>query len=133
MSSSNAPSTDIKDILDDSSAGLGLIFGTNLFINTMPSEPDNCVSLYDYSGGAQEQFDHERPNVQIKVRNRDQQTGYALCRDIKYFLHDEHNNQIINGTRYIRIYCIMDISYLKQDDLNRYLWSINFITGRSGT
>ena len=131
-SSANAPSVDIADILDDSSSGLGLTAATDLFIATMPPEPDDCVCLYDYPGGPQEQFDHEKPNVQIKVRNKDYQVGYALCRDIKYFLHDAHNNEVINATRYIRIYCISDILYLKQDDKKRYLFSINFSAERSG-
>ena len=131
-SSANAPSQDLKDIIDESSSNLVLTFGTDLFIATMPTEPDNCVCLYDYPGGPQGKFDHEFPNVQVKVRNRDYQTGYALCRDIKYFLHDEHNNEVINTTRYIRIYCISDILYLKQDEKNRYLWSINFSAERSG-
>ena len=70
--------------------------------------------------------------MQVKVRNKDYQTGYNLCRDIKYYLQDAFNNQEINGTRYIRIYCISDILYLKQDDLKRYTWSINFSAERSG-
>ena len=132
MSSSNAPSEDIKDVLDTSSNDLGLAFGTDLFIASLPPEPDNCVCIFDYPGEAQEQFGHEKPSVQIKVRNRDYQTGYALCRDIKYLLHDEHNNTVINGTRYIRIFCITDIFPLGQDEKNRYLFSINFRTERSG-
>lgn len=133
MSSSNAPCEDIKDIIEDSSAGFGLTFGTDLFTASMPSEPDDCVAIFDYPGGAQGQFGYEKPNVQIMVRDKDYQTGYALCRDIKYFLHDEHNNRIINGTRYIRIFCKTDILPLGQDEKNRYKFSINFATERSGT
>ena len=132
MSSSNAPSVDLKDLIEDSSAGFGLTFGTDLFISTMPSDPDDCVALYDYPGGGQEQFGLENPNVQVLVRNIDYQVGYALCRDIKYELHDNHNNEVINSTRYIRIHCVTDILYLGQDDLNRYKWSINFRAQRSG-
>ena len=133
MSSSNAPSVDVKDMIDGSSGGFGLVFGTDLFISEMPTEPDNCVCVYDYPGEAQGLFGHEHPSVQIKVRNRDYQTGYNLCRDLKYGLHDEYNNTTINSTRYIRIHCITDIFPLGRDEKNRYLFSINFRAERSGT
>ena len=132
MSSANSPAEDVKDILESSSAALSLTGGTNLFIATLPTSPDNCVSLYTYGGNPQEQYDHERPSVQVIIRNRSYQTGYALARDIKYALHDQYNNKSVNGTRYIRIHCISDILELGQDEKNRYKFSVNFMTERSG-
>jgi hypothetical protein len=133
MSSANAPSEDVKDMLEDSGSGLGLVFGTDLFIASMPDQPNNAVCLYDAGGAEQGQFAYEQPNIQVIVRNINYQTGYSLCRDIKYYLHQERNNETWNGTRYISISCRSDILTLGQDKKNRYEWSINFRIERSGT
>ena len=131
-SSSNAPSIDIKDVLEDSSSGLGLSFGVNMFIGSMPNKPDNCICIYDYPGESQDLFGYEKPSVQVLVRNKNYETAWNLCKDIKYFLHDGFNNFIINQTRYIRIYSISDALPLGMDESNRYKMSINFRTERSG-
>ena len=131
MAVSNPPSKDIMSLIDGSAGGLSLTDGTNLFRNSMPSEPDNCVVLFDYATGQQELFQMANPNVQIKVRNRNPDTAYELCQEIKHALHDKYNDTTINGTRYIRIHCVLDIMYLKQDELNSFLYSLNFRAQRS--
>ncbi len=132
MSTANAPSEDIKDMLEDSGSGLGLVAGTDLFRIVQPTQPNNCVCLYDTGGGEQGQWGHEHLNVQLIVRNIDYQTGYDLCRDIKYYLHQVRNNETWNGTRYISISCRSDILSLGQDEKNRYQFSLNFRVERSG-
>ena len=128
-SSANAPSVDVKDMLV---AGFPLVFGTDLFVSTIPQNPNNIVCVFDSGGQGQERYGFEKPNVQIWARNVDYATGYALMRDIKYYLDEARNGEIWNGTKYIQIAVRSDILPLGQDELNRYLWTLNFQIYRSG-
>lgn len=131
---SNSPSVDIIDMLIDSGCPVSsLVFGTDLFVASLPDTPNNAVCIYDTGGSAQGEFGYEYPNVQIIIRNLDYVTGYVLARNIKYYLHLARNNEIWNGTRYININCRSDILALGQDEKNRYMFSINFQAQRSGT
>lgn len=132
-STANAPSVDIKDMLEDSGSGLGVVFGTNLFIASMPGSPNVCTVIVDTGGYDQGQYGYEYPAVQILHRSMDYITGHAFMRDVKYYLHLVRNNEIWNSTRYIQIATRSDILYLGQDDKNRYQFSLNFQTQRSGT
>ncbi len=129
-STANPPSIDIKDMLLTS--GLSLVFGTNLFVISLPPKVNNAVCIFDTGGQPQEQYGYEKPNIQLFVQNTDYVTGYALIRDIKYFLNQK-NNELWNGTQYIIIQTRSDILYLGQDEKNRYQWSLNFQIHRSGT
>jgi hypothetical protein len=128
----NAPSQDVKDMLTDSGAGLDLVFGTNLFIASMPDTPNTCSVIVDTGGFGQGQYGYEYPSLQILHRSTDYTTGYDFMRDVKYRLHYNRNNEVWNGTRYIQIAVTSDILYLGQDDKNRYQFSLNFQIQRSG-
>jgi len=132
VSTANAPSVDIKDFLEESTSGLGLIFGTDLFIGIAPENPDQVVCLYDTLGFPQEKYGKENPGLQIYVRDNSYTVGHALIRDIKYLLHNK-NGFIINGTNYILVQCVSDIGFLGIDERNRYQFSVNFQITRSGT
>jgi hypothetical protein len=131
-SSANPPSVDVKDMLVDSGAGLGLAFNSNLYIASMPDTPNVCSVLVDSGGYDQGEYGYEFPSVQVLHRNVDYSTGYAFMRDVKYRLHYARNNEIWNGTRYIKIAVKSDILFLGQDDKNRYQFSLNFRVERSG-
>lgn len=129
-SASNSPSVDIKDIIVGNTE---LVFGTDLFISTMPSEPDNCVCIYDTGGFPQEQYSYEKPTIQIRIRNNLYVNGYNQIRDIKYLIGTgDFNNTIQNGTRYILITTSSDILYLGKDENDRFQFTINFQIHRSG-
>lgn len=138
MSTANAPSVDIKDMIQDmfsasdSSSVFDLIFGENLFIASQPELPNIVATVYDTGGIEQGQYGLESVNIQIRVRHTDYAQGYALIRDIKYHLHNARNNEIWNGTRYIGISARSDILFLGQDHKNRYEWTVNFLVQRSG-
>ena len=130
ISNANPPSLDIKDIIVTNSS---LVFGTNLFVSSMPTEPDNSVCIYDTGGFPQEQYDLEKPTIQIRGRNNSYVTGYNQMRDLKYLLGTgDFNNTIWNGTRYIMIDVMSDVLYLSKDENNRFLFTINFQIYRSG-
>jgi hypothetical protein len=130
MTTINPPSTDIVAMLEDSSSGLGLVLGTDLFINGKPTSPSNLVVVFDTGGMGQLRYGMERPNVQLLVRNTSYRTGYALAKDIKYFLH-EKVNEIWNTARYIQILARTEINYLGKDSQNRFEFSLNFMIIRT--
>jgi len=131
----NAPSQDIKDFIIESSAGLSLVFATDLFVAKMPETPDECVCIYDSGGGAPEaNYEYDYPSVQIRVRGdrMGYQAGWALAKDIKDTLHGK-TNETINSTRYIQIVCSGDIIFVAWDELERPIFSVNFEIHRTST
>jgi hypothetical protein len=117
----NAPSVDIKDMLEAQSS-LGLTFGTNLFIGREPTSPDNCVTIFDTPGGPPaltlDNIDYNYPSIQVRVRNNDYLTGWGLIDDIKNFLHGK-SHETWNGTRYELIACTVEPAMLDWDENNR--------------
>lgn len=132
MTTINTVTEDIKDMLENSESGLGLVFGTDLFIGVLPDSPNNVVILNDPGGMPQLRYGMERPSLQVFVRNKDYTSGYDLVKDIKYYLH-EKNNETWNSTRYISIMNRSEIAFLGQDEKNRFEWSVNFLIHRTAT
>lgn len=129
-SDSNPASVDLKDMLV---AELGYTFGTDVFVGSMPEEPDDCIALFDTGGFGLEEYGYEKPSVQIRVRNNKYLGGHQAARDIKYKLATgEMNNTTVNDTRYIMIKDKSDVLYLGVDENDRKLFTINFQIHRSG-
>ena len=130
----NPPSEDFKDMLEGESS-LGLVFATDLFINKMPSSPDNVVSIHDASGESPEvNYTYEKPGVQIRVRGAKggYKAAHEQAQDIRNFLHPT-GNLTINGARYVGIWAEGDIIPLGDDDNERPLFSMNFRVHRTDT
>jgi len=124
----NAQSEDIKDMLEAESS-LGLTFGTDLFIGKELSKPDNCVTIFDtygfpplltLDGGG-----YYYPSVQIRVRNNDYRTGWALIHDIMVSLHGRAH-ETWNETLYTVIYCSSGPAFLDWDENDRARFVCNF-------
>lgn len=128
----NSTSTDIKDILEDVS-GMGLIFATNLFIGKEPTSPSNCVTLFDTTSTppqlTMDTQGYEYPSVQIRVRNINYQTGWAIIESIKTALHGL-SQKTIGSTLYSVIYCASGPALLDWDDNSRARFIINFNASR---
>jgi len=129
----NAPSVDIKEILEDSSSGLGLTFGTDLFIGREPSAKgaaDNCVTIFDTPGESPlltlDGGGYYYPSVQILVRNIDYRTGWDLIHDIRVSLHGRANETWGDETLYTVIKAAGDIAFLKWDENDRAKFVANF-------
>lgn len=129
-----APSEDVKTILlSDSTIGLAL--GTDLFISTMPADPDECVAVYDSGGeNSEAQYNYQRPTVQIRVRgNRGEyNTTYALADSIRNLLHGLAN-YTVGSVRYVGIWAQGDILFIHYDENQRPVFSMNFILHRTTT
>jgi hypothetical protein len=129
----NAPSVDIKDILeakDDSSGSYDLTFGTNLFIGKEPATPKNCVTIYDTPGfapylGVDGSTGYEYPSIQIRVRNTSYVSGWNMINDIKSHLHGIKQTTW-NGTLYSVIICSSDPALLDWDDNGNARFICNF-------
>ena len=128
----NASSVDIMRMLEDySDSALGLAFGIDLFIGREPTEPDNCVTIFDTTGGPaqltldEDNDDYYYTSVQIRVRNRDYITGWDLIHDIMISLHGRAQ-ETWNETLYTLISCSSGPALLDWDDNNRARFIINF-------
>ncbi|MFA5935006.1 MAG: minor capsid protein [Candidatus Paceibacterota bacterium] len=128
-------SKDIVTILEDESS-LGLTFPTNLGTGKEPTSPSNTVTIFD-TGGQPPQLTLdikglEYPSVQIRVRNINYQTGWALIESIKTVLHGL-SQVTVNGTLYSVIYCASGPALLDWDDNSRARFIINFSAARRAT
>ncbi len=123
----NPASEDMKDaLLADS--GLGLVFGTDLFVGPMPDGTDTCVGVFDTGGFDEEaNYTYERPTIQ--VRSRGDVDGYrtAMIRaqDIKEVLRAV-SNETLNSTRYVQVWPQGDIIYAGRDEKSRPIFTVNF-------
>lgn len=124
----NAPSTDIKDILEAESS-LGLAFGTDLFIGMEPNSPDQCVTIFDtmgrQTGLSMDQELYDYPSVQIRVRDNSYISGWNLIESIRTTLHGR-GQETWNGTLYSIIYCASGPAMLDTDQQSRVRFIVNF-------
>ena len=124
----NAPSIDIKDMLEAESS-LGLVFAKNLFVGMEPTTPRDCVTIFDTPGFppqlVNDNAKYERPSIQIRVRNENYLDGWALIDDIKDLLHGRAQ-ETWNNVLYTIIYCSSGPALLDWDDNNNCRFIINF-------
>ena len=117
----NPSSVDIKDILV--AAGLGLTFGTNLFVGKEPVAPEDCVTIFDTPGAGPDKFhdqsvNYNRPSIQIRVRDNSYLEGWALINNIKNELHNK-GPIVQSGTTYSSIFCSLEPALLDWDQNDR--------------
>src|SRR4030042_3022027 len=129
----NTPAVDITDILESISS-LGLVVGTNLFVGREPSKPDDCVTLYDYGGRPpQLTFNktekYEYPSVQVRVRDSDYRSGWAMAQDIADSLHGL-SNEVWNGTLYTVIYVSSGPAFMTWDGNSCAIFVVNLSVQR---
>lgn len=127
----NPSSEDVKDMLEAESA-VALTFEVDLFIGSMPDEPDNCVCIYDTPGRPPQLTlgtytngeNYFYPSVQIRVRDREYVAGYSVIDSIKTLLHGRAN-ETWNGTLYTAVLCSMEPAFLNWGEQRR---TANFVT-----
>jgi len=123
----NSASEDIKDILADRSS-LGLTFAKDLYYGKDVAKPDNTVTIFDTSGQPSQltldKAKYDYTSVQIRVRNVDYDTGWALISDIQDVLQGYSGTW--NGTLYSVIYTASGPAFLDWDRNDRVRFIINF-------
>ena len=128
----NTAAEDVKDMLEAESE-LGLIFKQNLFVGREPIVGDNSVTVFDTPGrppllsldGSKYHYD----TLQVRVRNNDYQTAFALAHLIMNSLHGRAR-ETWNDTLYTLIICQTPPALLDWDEQNRARFIINFETQR---
>jgi len=124
----NPFSEDIKDMLEAESS-LGLTFATNLFIGREPTEPNDCTTIYDTTSMAPSSTlsqgeEYYNDAAQIRVRNTDYLTGWALINDIMDSLHGRAQ-ETWSVTLYMDIMSASGPAMLQWDDNNRVIFIAN--------
>jgi len=134
----NSAALDLCEMLEAESS-LGLEFAVNLFVAREPAVPDNIVVLFDTPGMPQEltlgnDVKVYYPSVQIIVRNRSYNTGYALIASIVDKLHGR-GPETWNGTVYHPIVCVGDPALLEWDNVGsgraRFFVNFNLVRRRT--
>jgi len=125
----NAVSSDVKDMLVAESS-LALTFAKDLFIGMEPSKPDNTVTIFDTPSFPPDIYmdpteRYYTSSCQIRVRNRDYETGMTLARNIFELLH-ARANEVWNSTTYTVITATGEPAWLDLDTNNRSRFIINF-------
>jgi hypothetical protein len=104
---------------------------SNVYRDSQPSTPDNCITLYNNGGyesvhtmGTQAPV-FERPTIQVRVRHTTRATAMTWLTSIKNAL-DGKSNTTINGNRYLMISQFGDIVTIGRDDNRRHQFTLNF-------
>ncbi len=115
---------DIGEYLEDLTRGT---VGTDIFIGYMPPTPDDIVVVRATAGRPPHVVaDLEQAGFQITVRNADHDTGHALAMTIRDDLH-QLTHATIETRSYKRIDAVGSVTLIGRDELERTLWSVNFI------
>lgn len=117
----NAPSDDIATILQEEISGY--VLGTNLFLNGVPTSPDNCITISDNPSSAPmrsltatDAIYHD--SVQVIARNRTYSDGYDALIEIRDTLQALHHVEYAE-TSY-QLFTVMNgPALLVWDDNNR--------------
>jgi hypothetical protein len=137
----NSVEEDIKDMLIDSSIAAGTFAATtgwSIHVTDMPDDdntPDTCIAILGTGGPSPDPDPGKNignPTFQILVRGA--RMGYQAAWDKAWeifdALHGKHN-ETWNGTRYIYIFAMSDITPLGYDSKRRPTLSMNFSTMRT--
>ena len=125
----NSVSEDVKDMLAAEST-LALTYAKDLFRGMEPSRPDNTVTFFDTPSFPPDVYmdptdRYYYSSCQIRVRNKDYDTGMALARNIMELLH-ARANEVWNGTTYNVIRATGEPAWLDMDTNQRSRFIINF-------
>lgn len=96
------------------------------FVGTEPTDPDNCVTVYD-TGGAQATADVPLydPTIQIRVRARNYGAGYSKALELRDALTGP-TGFLLDGWHYAGFWIVSDVAKIGRDDNNRELFTVNF-------
>ena len=145
MSKSGSAAVDIKKRLLD--AGIGEDQDESnqnadwiIFVGMQPATPDNTITLYDFGLKNNEpcmnrlgvQSEVEYKGVQVKVRCKDYESGYAMMEEIRENLANTGNFDSFDGKYEYNLLQKTDIIPIGEDDGNhRQQFTQNFQATRT--
>jgi len=105
--------------------------GGDIFICTMPSEPDELIAIYPTGGPRSDSANaYENPSVQVLVRGgTDTMAAFERATLIYNLLHGFCNQCFVPGGVYV-VSCLGEQSqpeWIGRDELNRGEFSMNFV------
>jgi hypothetical protein len=108
--------------------------GANLFLSSMPEDPDEVCVLSTYPGQASEMgfgkpgVDLEYPGLQVQVRSLPDDYAGGMAKIVAVYRQlCEIQGQVIGGTRYNMIRPQQAPYPLRRDDNRRVIFVVNFI------
>lgn len=123
----STPADDLKTILEDKGVAT---FKKDMFVAKEPADPHDVITLYD-TGGFPPNPKHPKgqPTVMVRVRNTGYKDGYAKAREVKDALLGLPK-QDINSTTYVGVWMEGDIGFVRYDDSDRAIFTMNFRVSR---
>jgi len=119
---------DLGTVLSESN---DLQFGTSLFLNFFPEEPDEVTSIH-VTGGLPPQYTHDSltpsivtTNVQVLVRRFDPVDGLDIANEV-YSTLSAISNQSISETFYLLVMPTSVPILVERDKGGRSLFAVNF-------
>lgn len=110
--------------------GLGTV-GTNIFVNTKPSTPDNLIAVFGYAGQPLERTHdtsgNDHPGIQVWVRNTSAGTARTNIEKV-YNNLDGITNTTLTSTFYLGIWANQSPEPMGQDENGRTEFVVNFST-----
>lgn len=101
------------------SQNVGLVYGSDLFKNFYPDDPDKIVSIIDRGGFRPSLYDSTREKIiEVKIRSKEYEVGQSLGEQIMSLFHSKENYLIDNINVY-QSYALTDVSYLYADSKER--------------
>ncbi len=130
----NSVSDDIKDILEDSSNGVG---GTFVTASYLTESQDEQIAIVDQSGFGivpsldnVENYNGDGFQVLVRGDKMARQATYTKAQVVNTILNGL-TNETWNSTRYISILRQGSIVYVGEDENNRHIYSLNYIANRA--
>jgi len=107
--------------------------GVDMFRDSMPDQPDNCVALNEYVGDVG--FDIDLRSIQVKVRHTSyEQARINICKIFKLLYDPEKDVRFIdiNETRWIQVSPRNAPYELNKDDTGReiFIFNMGVLTNR---
>ena len=98
---------------------------SDVFLGREPTEPDNCVTIYDIGGPPQNaRLALNEDYIQVRVRNNSYEAGYERMVEIRKELEGKRENVTLNGNLYIGFWLRSAIMFLMRDEQDRSIFTM---------
>lgn len=131
----NPASHDLRDLLV--TGGIGSTASESswgIYRGKEPLSPDTTITLYDYGGPVNPKWRQDEVRVQARIRGN--KNGYdeawQKAKDVSKCLVGIPK-QTINGTVYVGIWVVSDVTFSRYDDNDRPIFTVNFRVIREPT
>lgn len=108
-----------------------LTLGTNLFVSTMPPQPDElCVMVVNTGGPEADRYTPIRQvSIQVSVRASQYDTGSSVINSTFNALHQKTDQLVLvsGQTDIMQSMAMQEPTFIGQDTNQRYMFTCNFV------